>query len=124
MAHIDCGRQILEVGCSNAPLLQAVFPPPLYIYPNPEWRERGKKATKLARHPIFDRGPIAPRRMIILDIDYDALQKPVAMLEEVHKETRPSRRWYDFEVKVLCASLHDDLRSLAGEVDVVVATEV
>jgi hypothetical protein len=62
--------------------------------------------------------------MTILDIDYDALLESVAMLDEEQNSNQPSRRWYDFHVRVLCASLHEDLKSQIGEVDVVVATEV
>jgi hypothetical protein len=114
----------LEVGCCTAPLLQAVLPPPLYIYPDAEWRERGKKATGLHNHSIFDEGPVAPHRMTIMDFDYDSLQEPIALLRKKEKNMGPSQRWYDFHVKVLCASLDQDMKAQVGQVDVVIATEV
>lgn len=125
--HLEHHLQILEVGCSGAPLLLAVFPPPLYIYPSQEWRERGKKATKLANHMIFEPGPIAPQRVTIMDIDFDVLQEPINWLRREQNNSGSSdlsQRWYDLHVKILCASLDQDFTDKVGQVDVVVATEV
>jgi hypothetical protein len=62
-----------------------------------------------------------------MDIDYDALQEPIAVLKKEQEDRESHRaplRWHDLHVKVICGSLADDFKSLVGGVDVIVATEV
>lgn len=76
---------------------------------------------------IFDPPSIAPKRVTIMDVDFRILQEPIEWLrKEQNYSGSPelSQRWYDFHVKVLCASLDQDFSSKVGQVDVVVATEV
>lgn len=120
-------KQVLEVGCSTAPLLQAVLPAPLYVAPREDWIEQVKRATKLDDHVIFQSCPVAPRRVTVMDIDCNALQQPIDVLdEELQQGSSPgsTQRWCDLHVKVLCGSLADNFCEQVGDVDVAVATEV
>ncbi|UZJ54539.1 hypothetical protein CBS101457_003859 [Exobasidium rhododendri] len=120
-------ESILELGCSSAPLLQAVLPAPLYVCPSQDWKDLVMQSTRVQDHEIFRPDIVAPRRMIIMDVDENALQEPIQVLqaEGKNRETPFSqRRWDDLHVKVICGSLVDRYENVVGDIDVAVATEV
>lgn len=120
--------QILEVGCGDAPLLQAILGQPLWIDPSTSWREAFARKTCLPGHKFLEPPTVAPRLYTAIDVDSAALRLAADYVEEQRaheaRDMENAPRWEHLRVQLIHGTFEDDYTDMTGHVDVAVACEV